>query len=105
MGIMLKTADITTIKHGASARRPAKPRYNNGHLPFKNQARDLQTWRNAVIPEIIDWVGTLEEPFAANSHPNLQDVVESSWNEEFPEIPANDAVQTVVCDSEAIPGL
>jgi hypothetical protein len=89
--IKLKTADITAVKRNASAHHSAKPYYNNGHLPFENQTRDLQTWRNAVIPETIDWVGTLEEPFAANSHPDLQDVVESSWNEEFPEIPADAA--------------
>ncbi|KAG5649861.1 hypothetical protein H0H81_001745 [Sphagnurus paluster] len=74
MGIKLKTADITAIKRDASARRSAKLRYNNGHLPFENPTRDLQTWRTDVIPAIIDWVGTLEDPFAANSHPDLPDL-------------------------------
>ncbi|KAF5368712.1 hypothetical protein D9615_010297 [Tricholomella constricta] len=72
-----------------------KPRYKNGHLPFGNPTRDLLTWRDAVLPAIIDWAGTLEEPFAVNSHPDLQDVVEDNWNEEFPETPADDAVQAV----------
>jgi len=35
------------------------------------------------------------DPFAVNSHPDLQDVVEYLWGEEFPEIPADDAVQAV----------
>jgi len=30
-----------------------------------------------------------------NSHPDLQDVVEDNWKEEFPEIPVDDAVQAV----------
>ncbi|KAF8154406.1 hypothetical protein B0H34DRAFT_799197 [Crassisporium funariophilum] len=70
MGIKLKTADIAAVKHDASTRRPARPRYKNGHLPFENPTRDLLTWRNA-------------------------DVVEYLWSEEFPEIQADDAVQAV----------
>ena len=99
MGIKLTTANISAVKRNASARRPAKPRYKNGHLPFENPTCDLLTWRDAVLPPIIDWAGTLEEPFAVNSHwhPNLPDVVEDNWKEEFPEIPADDAVQSVVC--------
>ena len=97
MGIKLKTEDISTVKNDASARRPAKLRYKNGHLPFENPTRDLLTWRDAVLPAIIDWAGTLEEPFAVNSHPNLLDIVEGVWKEEFPEIPADEAVQAVVC--------
>ena len=96
MGIKLKTADIAAVKHDASARRPARPRYKNGHLPFKNPTRDLLTWRDAVLPPIIDWAGTIEDPFSINSHPDLQDVVEYLWDEEFPEIPVDDAVQAVV---------
>ncbi len=38
----------------------------------------------------------LEEPFAVNSHPDLQDVFEDNWKEEFPEIPVDDVVQAVV---------
>jgi len=100
MGIKLKTADDSAAKHEASARRPAKPRYTNSHLTFKNAARDLQTWRDAVLPAIIDWAGTLKEPFTASSHPNLLEVVEYIWGEEFPEIPADDAVHAVVCQKK-----
>ncbi|KAF8805296.1 hypothetical protein BYT27DRAFT_7243389 [Phlegmacium glaucopus] len=95
MGIKLKTAEISAVKHQVSMHCPAKPCYKNGHLPFDNPACDLATWRNAVLPAIIDWARTLKEPFAVNFHPNLQDIVEDSWNEEFPEIPADDAVQAV----------
>jgi len=97
MGIKLKTADIAAVKHDASARRPSRPRYKNGHLPFENPTRDLLTWRDAVLPVIIDWAGTIDDPFAVNSHPDLQELVESIWSEEIPEIQADDAVQSVVC--------
>ncbi|KAF8951995.1 hypothetical protein BDZ97DRAFT_820868 [Flammula alnicola] len=95
MGIKLNKADITAVKSRASVRRSAKPRYKNGDLPFENPNRDLQTWRNAVIPAIIDWAGVLDEPFAVNSHPDLHDIIEENWSDEFPEIPADDAVRAV----------
>ena len=93
MGIKLKTADI---RCDTSARPQAKPRYKNGHLPFENPTRDFLTWSDAVLPPIIDWAGTLDGPFAVNSHSHLQDVVEDNWKEEFLEIPADNAVQAVV---------
>ncbi|KAF8798636.1 hypothetical protein BYT27DRAFT_7264754 [Phlegmacium glaucopus] len=95
MGIKLKTAEISAVKHQVSMHCPAKPCYKNGHLPFDNPTRDLATWRDAVLPAIIDWAGMLKEPFTVNSHPDLKDIVEDNWNEEFPEIPADDAVQAV----------
>ena len=89
MGIKLKTADI-------AACHPAQPHYKNGHLPFENPMCDLLTWCDAILPLIIDWVGTIEDPFTVNSHLNLQEVIEYLWSEEFPEIQADDAVQSVV---------
>ena len=96
MGIKLKMADIAAVKHDASAHRPAQPCYKNGHLPFENPMRDLLTWHDAVLPPIIDWAGTIEDPFTVNSHPNLPEVIEYLWSEEFLEIQADDAVQSVV---------
>src|SRR6266699_4146517 len=97
MGIQLRKADITAIKRDATGRRSAKPRYKNSDLPFRNSTRDLQTWREAVIPHILEWAGSLEEPFSISSHPDLEDVITYAWEEEFPEIPTDDAVQYVVC--------
>ncbi|KAF8815687.1 hypothetical protein BYT27DRAFT_7003157, partial [Phlegmacium glaucopus] len=67
----------------------------NSNLPFRNSTRDLQTWRNAVIPHILEWAGSLEEPFSISSHPDLEDLIKYAWDKEFPEIPADDAVQYV----------
>lgn len=97
MGIQLKKVDITAIKHGTTGRRSAKPRYKNSDLPFRNPTRDLQTWREDVIPHILEWAGSLEDPFSISSHPNLEDVITYAWDEEFPGISADDAVQYVVC--------
>ena len=96
MGIKLKMADIAAVKHDASAHHPAQPHYKNSHLPFENLMRDLLTWRNAILPPIIDWFGTIKDPFTVNSHPNLQEVVEYLWSEEFLEIQGDDAIQSVV---------
>lgn len=73
-------------------------------LPFENPTRDLITWRDAVLPSIIDWAGTLDEPFAINSHPDFPDIVEECWKEEFPEIPADEAVYAVVSHFDLFTG-
>jgi hypothetical protein len=95
------TADISAVKRDASACRPANPRYTNSHLPFdpfENAARDLQTWRDAVLLRLsIVWAGTPEKSFAVSSHPDLPAVVEYIWSEEFPEIPADVVCQKVWC--------
>jgi len=97
MGVQLKKADISTVKRDAAGRHSAKPRFKNSDLPFKNSTRDLETWREAVIPHILEWAGSLEEPFPISSHPVLDEVIKYAWGEEFPEIPADSAVYYVVC--------
>ena len=92
MGVQLKKADISTVKHNAAGRRSAKPRFKNSDLLFKNSTCDLETWHEAVIPQILEWAGTLEEPFSISSHPNLDELIKYAWDEEFPEIPADGAV-------------
>lgn len=89
-------ADISSIQSNARPGRSAKRRYRNSDLPFENHTRDLQRWQNAVQPVIIDWAGTVKEPFAVNSHPDLQRIVEEAWHAEFPEIPCNEVVHAIV---------
>ena len=99
MGVQLKKANISAVKHDAPGRRSAKPRHKNSDLPFKNYTRDLETWRDAVIPHILEWAGSLEEPFSISSHPDLDEIIKYAWDEEFPEIPVDSAVYFVVCYS------
>ena len=96
MGVQLKTADITAVKRNATGRRSAKPRYKNSDLPFKNFSRDLETWHEAVLPHILDWAGSLEEPFSISTHPNLEELIKYAWDEEFLEISVDDAIYYVV---------
>ena len=96
MGIKLKTVDISAVKREASTHRPAKPCFKNSHLPFEDPTRDLVTWHDAVLPSIINWAGSLDEPFVINSHPNLQEIIEKNWKANYPEVQCNDAILAVV---------
>ena len=98
MGVQLKTADIMAIKCNATGCHSAKPHYKNSNLLFKNSSRDLETWCEAVLPYILKWASSLEEPFSISTHPNLEELIKYAWDEEFPEIlAADDAVHYVVC--------
>ena len=77
-------------------RRQAKRCYNNRSLPFENFNRDLITWRESVIPPIINWAGTLEDSFGVNAHPDLAEIVHTNWNENFPLTDCDDIVLSVV---------
>ena len=98
IGVQLKTADIIAIKCNAIGRRSAKPRYKNSDLSFENSSRDLETWRKDVLPHILEWAGSLGEPFFISTHcPDLEDLIKYAWDEEFPEISADEAIHYVVC--------
>jgi len=60
-------------------------------------SRNLETWHEAVLPHILDWASSLEEPFSISTHPDLEDLIKYAWDEEFPEILVDDAIHYVVC--------
>ncbi len=96
MGISLvevKLKDTT-----ASGRpREAKPRYKNADLPLPNPARDLKLWQTLVLGAVVDWAGTLDNPFRANTHENFHQVVCENWNRSFNNAAVNEAVYDQVC--------
>ena len=59
---------------------------------FDDNTRPATSGPGATLS--FHWAGTLEEPFAVNSHPDLPDIVEASWRDS--QIPADVAVQAVV---------
>lgn len=96
-GIKLHKVDPKkAIDRKKPQQRTAKPRYNNGHLPFDHFTRDLKIWRGSVIPAIIDWAGTLEDGFGVNAHPDLPEIVQANWDENFPLTKCDDIVLSVV---------
>ena len=89
-------ADIIAIKRNAIGRRSAKPRYKNSDLSFENSSRNLETLRKDILPHILECAGSLEEPFFISTHPDLEVLIKYAWDEEFPEIPADEAIHYVV---------
>ena len=57
---------MTTLAHTVNA-SPHRPSTRDEY----GQTRDLQIWRNAVTPYIIDWAGILGEPFAVHTQTSL----------------------------------
>ncbi|KAJ7673383.1 hypothetical protein B0H17DRAFT_1083249, partial [Mycena rosella] len=44
-----------------------------------NHAADLKHFQTAYIPDLIDWIGTLADPFGASSHPEFMAQVGRMW--------------------------
>ena len=94
MGIALKP--VKDQVQSSRKHREPKPCYNNSDLPFKNHSQDLTTWRNKVLPLIIDWAGSHDDPFAIGTDPSFKTIVKQFWNESFPTMEPTDAVYAVV---------
>lgn len=91
MGISLvkvKLEDTTA----AGRPRETKPRYKNADLPLPNPARDLKIWQTLVLGAVVDWAGTLDNPFRANTHENFQQVVGENWDRHFDNVAIDEAV-------------
>ncbi|KAJ6590295.1 hypothetical protein B0H10DRAFT_2092717 [Mycena sp. CBHHK59/15] len=84
MGITLKKKTVVVDVNGKTKREP-KRKYTNADLPFPpdGHAADLKHFQDTFIPDLIDWAATLDDPFAANSHPSFQPTVEAIWNKYF----------------------
>ncbi|KAJ6563507.1 hypothetical protein B0H10DRAFT_2115175 [Mycena sp. CBHHK59/15] len=62
---------------GTAATAKVSAAYADVHkcgLPFPpdGHAADLKHFQDTFIPDLIDWAATLDDPFAANSHPSFQ---------------------------------
>ncbi|KAJ7232538.1 hypothetical protein C8J57DRAFT_1729828 [Mycena rebaudengoi] len=96
MGITLKDKSVSLTVDGKQ-KQERKPSYNNSDLPFPSSAHaaDLKYWQGTLIPTLIDWVATLEDPFAANAHTLFRPTVEELWKDYFPKYEITDAVYAV----------
>jgi hypothetical protein len=97
MGITLKDKSVSLTVDGKQ-KQERKPSYNNSDLPFPSSAHaaDLKYWQGTLILTLIDWVATLEDPFAANAHALFRPTVEELWKDYFPKYEITDAVYAVV---------
>ncbi|KAF8218911.1 hypothetical protein L208DRAFT_1383170 [Tricholoma matsutake] len=93
MGIALKPVE-NQVQSPKKHRKP-KPRYNNSDLPFENHSQDLATWRNKVLPPIIDWAGSHDDTFAVGADPSFKTIVKEFWDQSFQTVEPPDAVYAV----------
>ncbi|KAJ7182269.1 hypothetical protein C8R43DRAFT_1115914 [Mycena crocata] len=96
MGIVLTTKEIKLNVNGKVKAEP-KPRYVNADLPFDPPANpaDLKVWQTDVLSIILDWAGSIPNPFSATSHPHFNGVVEDAWSDHFPGYQITDTVYSV----------
>ena len=52
------------------------------HLPLQDETEQLQF--DLLIRSILDWAGTLQDPFGTNEHPDLLSVIQQLWIKIFP---------------------
>jgi hypothetical protein len=95
MGIILHTIKAEPSSSGNRRTEP-KARYKNADLPFTNYKDDLRVWQSAVVASVIDWAGSLDDPWAVGAHPDFDTIVEKWWTMSFPAIPIDKAVYAVV---------
>ncbi|KAJ6628176.1 hypothetical protein B0H10DRAFT_2209843 [Mycena sp. CBHHK59/15] len=94
MGITL-TKKVTVVdvngKHKAEPKRP----YTNSDLPFPPDSFsiDLAHYQKTFIPDLINWAGSLERPFAASTRPEFKPTVQHIWDKYFSAYPFTDAVE------------
>ncbi|KAJ6524385.1 hypothetical protein DFH09DRAFT_1372145 [Mycena vulgaris] len=94
MGITLTKKLISLDVDGKAQRESnAKSTFVNADLPFTGDIRaDLAYYHDNVIPEIIDWAATLDNPFIAPSVPEFQKTLEKIWKKHFSAYPCTEAV-------------
>lgn len=68
--------------------RTKKINYTKNHLPFPGVGREsyVRRWTNEYKTSLINWAGTVEDPFGTNGNSGLDDVVDETWKAVFPEL-------------------
>lgn len=73
-----------------------KPHYKNSDLPFEDHNQDLKIWWNKVLPPIINWAGSRDDPFMVTADQQFKPTVKKFWDQSFWGIDATDAMYAVV---------
>lgn len=97
MGITL-TKKVTVVDVNGKRKAEPKRRYTNSDLPFPPDSFsiDLAHYQKTFIPDLIDWAGSLERPFAASTRPEFKPTVQHIWDKYFSAYPFTDAVEYMV---------
>ena len=85
MGIRVIQRDVDeAVAEAASRKQRVKPFRNlkATNLPFQDTDKDPQRWDN-LVHALLDWAGTLEDPFGINGRPDITDTLQTLWNAFF----------------------
>ncbi|KAF5328288.1 hypothetical protein D9758_018164 [Tetrapyrgos nigripes] len=90
--IKLVDADVDEIDKKESGRGNKKARHvvKQGQLPFPDTTfkTNTQRFQTILVPRVIDFVATLENPFDASPADNrLQSIVKNEWTQVFSSLP------------------
>ena len=103
MGIRVVQRDVDeAVAEAVSRKQRGKPFQNlkATDLPFRDTDKDPQRWDN-LIRALLDWAGTLDDPFGINGRPDITDTLQTLWNAFFEDhkiiVDEYPAIQKVVC--------
>ena len=71
-----------------------KPKIRIDDLPYGRGGAKL--WRDKYTPMLLAWAGSQEDPFAANSHPDIHNVITRVWEHVYPDFPLQDGGSDIV---------
>jgi len=78
----LSTGDSDTMVNTGST-RTSKEKVTLGDLPYEQNKKNVQTWRNIFVPALLRWAGAQEDPFGTNSL--IKEIVPHMWGSIFPQ--------------------
>ena len=104
MGLTIKRVDVNDAA-GLTQDRIVKSEGNKLYRTLKVSTipitgdYELTKW-DLIVRGVLDWAGTLSDPFGTNEHPELLDVVQILWDKCLPErkedVTGNASVKKVV---------
>ncbi|KAH7917559.1 hypothetical protein BV22DRAFT_1026132 [Leucogyrophana mollusca] len=87
MGVVFKRKDVNDAVREAKEEKRNKPLKDlkATDLPFKDNT-DHKLWDN-LVRALLDWAGTVDDPFGTNEHPDLTERLQELWNLFFTHLP------------------
>jgi hypothetical protein len=92
MGLTIKRVDVNDaagltqdpiIKSEGNQSGKRYREYKVANIPITGDY-ELTQW-DLIVCGVLDWAGTLSDPFGTNEHPDLTDVVQQLWDRCLPE--------------------
>ncbi|KAF8316240.1 hypothetical protein F5887DRAFT_1089139 [Amanita rubescens] len=84
MGLSVSSKDVKDITGPGDVKTLRLKDLKTAHLPLNESEREQF---DLLIRSVLDWAGTLKDPFGTNEHPDLISVIQQLWIEIFPDKP------------------